>query len=105
MSIGGVGAAQFRAVLVAAGQFTVTAVVPSTATTVNGFIGAIAVPGALAGDVVLVAPVVAQTAGVSFQATVTAAAVITITASNGSAGTYNPGSQVFNVVVLRLKLA
>lgn len=96
---------QFRGVFLGVVTGAVTATVPSTVTTVNGFIGSISLPGVLAGDIVLVAPVVAQTAGVSFTAEVTAADTIAITAHNGSAGTYNPGSQVFNVVALRAKLS
>jgi hypothetical protein len=46
-----------------------------------------------------VSPQVAQTAGVAFSGTVTAPGVITITCHNGSGSTYNPGSQVFNVIV------
>lgn len=105
MPIGGIGATRFRGSIVAAGQYTATATVPSTATTVNGFIGSVSVPGAVAGDIVLVTPAVAQTAGVGFLGTVTAAGVIAITDVNGSGGTYNPGAQVFNIVVLRIKLA
>lgn len=96
---------QYRGDVVASIIGTVTATVPSTATTVNGFIGAIAVPGARAGDFVRVSPAAVQAAGVSFSAQVTANDVVTITVHNGSAGTYNPGSQVFNLFLQRVKLA
>lgn len=92
---------QFRGLFGKAIKGSVTATVPSTATTVAGFIGGISFPGVLPGDVVFVSPVAGQTAGVSFDATVTAADTIAITAVNGSAGTYNPGSQVFKVIALR----
>jgi len=84
---------------------TVTATIPSTATGVNSFIGSVSVPGARAGDIVQVTPATAQTPGVSFDAAVTANDVIAITCNNGSAGTYNPGSQVFNVFIQRIKLS
>lgn len=101
----GYGPKQFRAVTAGAVVAQVTATVPSTTTLTVSFIGSVAMPGVVAGDIIQVAPVVAQTAGVTFDAQVTANDVIAITCTNASAGTYNPGSQVFNALALRLKLA
>lgn len=96
---------QYQASVVGNLNLQVTATIPSTATGVNSFIGSVAVPGVQAGDVIDIAPAVAQTAGVSFGAQVTAANTVAITCQNGSAGTYNPGAQKFNLLVQRLKLA
>lgn len=101
----GFGPKQFRAVVIGAVVGQVTATVPSTTTLTVSFIGSISLPGVVAGDIVQVAPVAAQAAGVTFDAQVTAADTIAITCTNASAGTYNPGSQVFNAVALRLKLS
>lgn len=105
MPIGGMGAAQFRGTYLQVGVYTVAATIPSTATLAVGFIGSIALPGVAVGDIVEVAPVVAQAAGVAFLATVTAAGVVAITVVNGSAGTYNPGAQPFVFVARRPKAA
>lgn len=105
MGISSVQPEQFRAVVVAAGQFALSATIPSTATTVNGFVGSVAVQDAQLGDFVIVTPATAQTAGVAFHGIVTAAGTISITCMNGSGGAYNPGAQVFNILVLRLRLA
>ena len=96
---------QYRGDVLGSIKGTVTATIPSTATGVNSFVGSISVPGARAGDFVSVSPAAVQTAGVSFGAQVTANDTIAITCSNGSAGTYNPGSQTFNVFIERAKLA
>jgi hypothetical protein len=105
MPINGMGVAQFRGTYLQVGCYVVAATIPSTATLAVGFIGAVAVPGAAVGDIVEVAPAAAQAAGVAFLGTVTAAGVMAITVVNGSAGTYNPGAQSFNVVVRRPKVA
>jgi hypothetical protein len=99
------GYSALRGVVLQAGAYVVSATVASTATGANGKSGTVSCPGVLPGDVVFVAPVAAQTAGVAFNAAVTAADTIVITAMNGSAGTYNPGAQSFNVLVLRPKVA
>jgi hypothetical protein len=105
MPVGGMGVAQFRGTYLQVGCYVASATIPSTATLAVGFIGSIALPGAAVGDIVEVAPVAAQAAGVAFLATITAAGVAAITVVNGSAGTYNPGAQSFNFVVRRAKLA
>jgi hypothetical protein len=105
MPINGMGAAQFRGTYTQVGVYTATATIPSTATLAIGFIGSISLPGVAVGDVVEVAPVAAQAAGVAFLATVTAAGVAAITVVNGSAGTYNPGAQSFVFVARRAKTA
>lgn len=80
-----------------------TATVPSTN---NGAIGKIdvtptggQVSQAPAGSFVKVAPQVVQGTGVTFCGQISAVGTITIVVNNASGGTYNPGSQVFNVVV------
>jgi hypothetical protein len=105
MAIGSVSPAQLRDFVIAAGTYSVTATLPTPATTVNGFVGSITVTGVALGDLVLVAPTTALTAGVSYQGTVTAANTIAITVSNGSGGGATGGSKTLNVLVFRLKMA
>lgn len=107
MPIGGMGASQFRGSVVQAGVYSVSVTTPTVATTVNGFVAAaVSCPGAALGDVVMVAPVAAATAGVSFTGTVTAANSVTITVHNGSGGSFTGGAGVlFTIVVLRPKTA
>ena len=80
-----------------------TATVPSVANTQVGKIDVTPTGGqasqAPAGSFVKVAPQVAQGTGVSFSGQISAAGTITIVASNASGGAYNPGSQVFNVLI------
>ncbi len=63
--------------------------------------GALAVPGAALGDMVMVAPSIDPTDGV-FAGHVTAADVVEITLLNNTAGALDFGSVDLNVVVLRL---
>jgi hypothetical protein len=85
------------------GSNGITATIPSVATGVNTFISVTPTGGQVSqapvGSFVRVAPQVGQTAGVTFSGQITAVGTITIGCQNGSGGTYNPGSQVFNVVI------
>lgn len=81
----------------------ITATVPSTAAGATGFVSVTPTLGQVSqapvGSFVKVAPQVGQTAGVTFSGQVTAVGTITIAASNGTGAPYNPGSQVFNVLI------
>lgn len=85
------------------GSNGITATIPSVASGASGFISVAPTGGQVSqapvGSFVRVAPQVGQTAGVTFSGQVTAAGTITIAAQNGSGGAYNPGAQVFNVVI------
>lgn len=93
---------QFRGLFGKAIKATVTVTTPTVATAVAGFVGSVSVPGALPGDIVLVSPNVVQTAGVSFDASVTAADTVAITVINGSAGSYTGvAGLVCKLIILR----
>lgn len=60
----------------------------------------VAVPGAAAGDIALVAPPAAPDSEITFTAFVSAANTVTVRAANNSAGAVNPASASYNVAVL-----
>jgi hypothetical protein len=61
----------------------------------------ISLPGAKVGDLVVLGPPAAPTAGIIFWAFVSAADVVTVRASNFTAGSINPAAFDFNVAVLQ----
>lgn len=105
MPIGGMGNSQFRGAFIQVGVFTVTADFPSATAGVSTAVTGLSAPGAAIGDVVLVSPVTASTAGFAFSGQVTAANTVSVTATNGTAGTVDLASASYLVVVLRPKTA
>lgn len=102
----GFSPAQFRDAFIGTfGPVTVTATIPSTATLTNSTV-AVTVAGLQPNDMVFVLPQgSALVAGVQVDGICTAANTLSLVANNGSAGTYNPGSQSFIIMALRPKLA
>lgn len=102
----GVSPAQFRdAVVATIGPFQVTATIPSTAA---GAVGGVQVaqPSGISlqpGDVLEVLTPV--TSRVSVLAQVDDSSHLSLTAANGSAATFNPGSIVYTIVGFRFKTA
>jgi hypothetical protein len=105
MPIGGMGASQFRGAVLQAGVYSASVTTPTVAANAVGFVAAaVTCPGVALGDVIMVAPTGAQTAGVSFSGQVTAANTVVITVSAGAAYT-GVAAQGMTIVALRPKTA
>lgn len=94
---------QFRDVFFNVERGQVTADFPSAAAGFTVTVTGLAFTGAQVGDMVLVSPVVASTAGFAFSGAVTAANTISVNALNGTAGVVDLASASYNVVLLRPK--
>lgn len=105
MPINGMGASAFRGSVIQAGVFSASVTTPTVASAAVGFVAvAVTCPGVALGDLILVAPVGAQTAGVAFTGQVTAANTVVITVSAGAAYT-GVAAQAMTIVALRPKTA
>lgn len=102
----GFGPTQFRSSFLGTfGPFPVTATIPSTAAGANGTVS-VALAGLQLNDIVFVLPQGgALVSGVQVDGIVASPNSLTLVASNGTGGAYNPGSQSFIVIALRPKLA
>jgi hypothetical protein len=85
------------------GSNGITATIPSTNNAASGKIDVTPTGGQAiqspAGSFVRVVPQTFQGTGLLFGGTISAAGVLSIVVTNQSGGTYNPGSQVFNVII------
>jgi hypothetical protein len=105
----GYSPSQFRdKILGSIGPFQVTGTIPSTAAGATGFVS-ITVPstlGLLPGDqLTVIATGGGLIAGVDLAGQVVSSTTVAIIASNGTGGSYNPGSQVFTLVGFRFNQA